>query len=626
MSILRVIFVFMAVMLISSCSSFQQKPAVTPFQAYGSLAAVDRQQDPQEFIHHLYLARSWVAYKHLDEDPIALSKRSEAPIKEAYTRIIGPSYKDSIRSLATKLWMIENAEHTLDLTYYIYKYDPTGHAILGALCNAVKRGVDIRIMVDSLGSFNMTHAPMRALETCANDAGYIRDINGQETPYRARVQFVVINALTSYRSWINRRSHDKLIIKDGEFPTKDMVMTGGRNISVDYYGISKDGSRNKDTYLDLEILLRSKSAARGDLGESLGLEVTAGDVSSIYYTLLFLHKGNRRIYPMKNEEEGALGLVDPYEYHRIRAQESLAFIKGLPAVRDIYADIPSYASEGYRVSEVRLAHELGNLVSEDVVDNVVDIKSRNTNSIGAIIANIIHQADQEGEIKGSLKIVSPYLFIARYKDKEGQVIFDGAKEMIKMIDTHPELTIEIITNSVLTSDNFYTQSVIDMDTAPRLLLPVELRQAWLKSRKDTELNPVFINDPEWKRLVNHPRMKIYQTGRLDSELLGGTETYGKLHAKFFFSEDFGFVGTSNFDYRSRLYNNEMGFYYLDSELSADLNQSFEELKAISLLWGSPEWFEMREKLIATGSFKGFTTRTQRWRYKFLKNTGLIWLF
>jgi phosphatidylserine/phosphatidylglycerophosphate/cardiolipin synthase-like enzyme len=626
MRILRVISIFMAVMVISSCSSLQHKPAVTPFDAYSSLVATDRKQDPEGFIQYLYLARSWMPYKQLDEDPIALSKRSEAPVNEAYTRIIGPSYEDSIRSLAAKLWMIENAEHTLDLTYYIYKYDPTGQAILGALCNAVKRGVDIRIMVDSLGSFNMTHAPMRALETCAEDAGYIRDANGQETPYRARVQFVIINALTSARSWTNRRSHDKLIIKDGEFPSKDMVMTGGRNISVDYYGISKDGSRNKDTYLDLEMLLRSKSTAQGDLGKPLELEVTAGDVSSIYYTLLFLHKGNRRIYPVKNEDEGALGLVDPYEYHRIRAQESLAFIKGLPAVQEIYADMPAYASEGYRISEVRLAHELGNLVSEDVVDNVVDIKSRNTNSIGAIIVNIIHEADQEGEIKGSLKIVSPYLFIARYKDKEGQVIFDGAKEMIRMIDANPELTIEIITNSVLTSDNFYTQSVIDMDTAPRLLLPVELQEIWLKSRKDTELNPAFVNDPEWTRLVNHPRIRVYQTGKLDSKLLGGTETYGKLHAKFFFSEGFGFVGTSNFDYRSRLYNNEMGFYYLDPDLSSDLSRTFEELKSISLRWGSPEWLEMRAKLIQTGSFKGFTTRTQRWRYKFLKNTGLIWLF
>ena len=109
-------------------------------------------------------------------------------------------------------------------------------------------------------------------------------------------------------------------------------------------------------------------------------------------------------------------------------------------------------------------------------------------------------------------------------------------------------------------------------------------------------------------------------------MIGGSEAYGKLHAKTFFEENFGFVGTSNFDYRSRLYNNEMGFYFVDSELSNDLNQVFEELKAISLRWGSPEWLEMRERLTNAGGIKGYTTRTQRGLHKFLKRTGLIWLF
>jgi phosphatidylserine/phosphatidylglycerophosphate/cardiolipin synthase-like enzyme len=121
-------------------------------------------------------------------------------------------------------------------------------------------------------------------------------------------------------------------------------------------------------------------------------------------------------------------------------------------------------------------------------------------------------------------------------------------------------------------------------------------------------------------------VKIFQTGRLDSVLIGGTEHYGKLHAKTFFDDRFGFVGTSNFDYRSRLYNNEMGFYFSNPALSGDLDRIFEELKARSLLWGSQEWLAMRRELVAAGGFKGFTTKTQRWRYKLLKGTGLIWLF
>ena len=66
---------------------------------------------------------------------------------------------------------------------------------------------------------------------------------------------------------------------------------------------------------------------------------------------------------------------------------------------------------------------------------------------------------------------------------------------------------------------------------------------------------------EWKKLINHPQIFIYETGKLDSILLGGDTYYGKLHAKFIIGEHIGFIGTSNFDYRSNLYNNELGFLY-----------------------------------------------------------------
>ena len=92
--------------------------------------------------------------------------------KQARTKFLGPNDQAAISSLAVKLWMIENAEHTIDFTYYIFKTDLVGNAMLGALCNAVRRGVDIRVTVDSLGSISGgSHSALRALETCADDAG-----------------------------------------------------------------------------------------------------------------------------------------------------------------------------------------------------------------------------------------------------------------------------------------------------------------------------------------------------------------------------------------------------------------------------------------------------------------------
>jgi phosphatidylserine/phosphatidylglycerophosphate/cardiolipin synthase-like enzyme len=130
----------------------------------------------------------------------------------------------------------------------------------------------------------------------------------------------------------------------------------------------------------------------------------------------------------------------------------------------------------------------------------------------------------------------------------------------------------------------------------------------------------------WKKQINHPRIFIYETGKLDSVMLGKDTHYGKLHAKFITGSDFGYVGTSNFDYRSRLYNNEMGFFIEDYALNQDLVDEFELLKAHSYRWGSAEWLQMRNKVMKVSGLKGWSVRNQRLNYKLLKATGADWLF
>ena len=93
----------------------------------------------------------------------------------------------------------------------------------------------------------------------------------------------------------------------------------------------------------------------------------------------------------------------------------------------------------------------------------------------------------------------------------------------------------------------------------------------------------------------------------------------------FMGIDGGFVGTANFDYRSRLYNNEMGFFYSGEAVHADLDAIFEDLIADSYRWGSPEWLEMRQKVRDKGGIKGQSTRSQRAIFKTLRATGADWL-
>ena len=142
-----------------------------------------------------------------------------------------------------------------------------------------------------------------------------------------------------------------------------------------------------------------------------------------------------------------------------------------------------------------------------------------------------------------------------------------------------------------------------------------------------EMNAELVSSETWTELINHPRLKVWETGRLDSVLLGqGDRYYGKLHAKFIITGDIGFVGTSNFDYRSRLYNNEMGFFFYDPELIAEIARNTDYLISLSYRWGSPEWLAMRSALVEAGGVKGITTRQQSTLFRFLRATGLKWQF
>ena len=119
----------------------------------------------------------WREPAQLTVKTIDLGMEASVPILDARMRIIGSSYEESLRSLAAKIWLIDNAQFTVDAAYYIFKRDMVGYAFLGALCDAVKRGVDVRLMVDSLGSIDMVHSELKALENCAIDAGFVRNGN-----------------------------------------------------------------------------------------------------------------------------------------------------------------------------------------------------------------------------------------------------------------------------------------------------------------------------------------------------------------------------------------------------------------------------------------------------------------
>jgi len=49
---------------------------------------------------------------------------------------------------------------------------------------------------------------------------------------------------------------------------------------------------------------------------------------------------------------------------------------------------------------------------------------------------------------------------------------------------------------------------------------------------------------------------------------------------------------------------QTGFFYENRKVDAVLDSFFENLKATSYRWGSPEWLKMRREVMKAGGLKG----------------------
>lgn len=122
---------------------------------------------------------------------------------------------------AARLMLVERAERSLDLQYYIFRPDGSGRALLAALQRAADRGVRVRLLLDDWGA--------------KPDAETLRGVAAHP-----RIEVRVYNPLAHAGSSLlsvlfdfdrtQRRMHNKLLVADGR-----AAIVGGRNIGDEYF-------------------------------------------------------------------------------------------------------------------------------------------------------------------------------------------------------------------------------------------------------------------------------------------------------------------------------------------------------------------------------------------------------
>ncbi len=146
-------------------------------------------------------------------------------------------------ALAQRLALVETAEHSIDIQYYIWNSDASGHYLASRLLAAADRGVQIRVMLDDI-NLNEREDLLIALDNHPNVN--IRVFN--PIPTRRGVS-KWLNLLGDF-SRLNRRMHNKSFTVDGVFS-----IVGGRNIGDEYFDLSDEiNFRDRDALVIGEVV------------------------------------------------------------------------------------------------------------------------------------------------------------------------------------------------------------------------------------------------------------------------------------------------------------------------------------------------------------------------------------
>jgi len=131
----------------------------------------------------------------------------------------------SNNALMSRVVLADQAQHSIDLQYYIFNNDATGRLIAQRLLKAADRGVRVRMLVDDINSGDASSM----LETLSLHKNIqVRFFNPFHTRDPSFISKAAQFMLEGRR--LNRRMHNKAFIVDGW-----VAVVGGRNIGDEYF-------------------------------------------------------------------------------------------------------------------------------------------------------------------------------------------------------------------------------------------------------------------------------------------------------------------------------------------------------------------------------------------------------
>ena len=155
-----------------------------------------------------------------------------------------------VDAFLTRVQMIDAAQRSLDMQYFIFRGDETGRLITAAVLRAADRGVHVRVLIDD-GDTVAGDEQILALD--GHPEIEIRIFN----PFVYRGHAGLIRGAEFLFNWrrIDYRMHNKLLVVDNA-----IALIGGRNIGNQYFQMDPDSQFADDDVFSVGPIVEKLSA------------------------------------------------------------------------------------------------------------------------------------------------------------------------------------------------------------------------------------------------------------------------------------------------------------------------------------------------------------------------------
>ena len=411
--------------------------------------------------------------------------------------------------------MIDAAERTLDLQYFIFRGDETGRLLTDGLLRAADRGVRVRVLVDD-GDTLTGDEQISALDTHPNIQ--VRIFN--PFAYRGHSRLRRGLEFMFHASRLDYRMHNKLLVVDNA-----VALVGGRNIGNQYFQMDPESQ-----FADDDVLAAGPIAVR--------LSATFDEFWNSPFAI--------PAAALDRHQSSAHALTERRGRAAGRSEQQMQTLNsdGIDYAARVASGEP-YA--GVLSGRLPLVWAQAEVVSDSPDKKNIESGNRR----GRLMARSVLKA--AGAAQSEVLIVTPYLVPA-------------ADEFALLRNLRMrQVQVRILTNSLESTPDPVAQAGYVKYRIPLLKEGVELH--------------------ELRALLGNTR------GSGQTAVVSRYGNYG-LHAKLFvFDREKLFIGSMNFDQRSKHLNTEIGVIIDSPELAQQTAMRFERMvqpgNAYALSWHAP---------------------------------------